>query len=499
MKFCRNRFLFVAALLLSNSFINNASAAAPVDILLRVHWLGLNQISADTNAARFMKVWQLPQTTALLAQTFYKCSRWLGGGGVTNAASGLLRPLLDDLVSSESYLEIAATNRSSATAHPSVAFAIRLSAQRARLWQTNLPSAANRVSLSQSGEWTLVGIGADSADLLESFATRIPRHTPPAATNYWLEADLAFDYLPAFVPQPVSFAIHHSSLSYIHLTVTGQAGEVVTRGTLDFSHPLDLTLPSWEIPTNLIHEPLAAFTAVRGLAKWLAGLSAWQQLQFTPPPDQAFLWAQWGMPFQTYFAFPLSAASNQLSQLANRLVQNANPWLAVNAMGSFQWQTDLTALVWKDTLIVSPILQPVVLNQRDYLIGGLFTLLPGKAIPLSAEILRPILDHTNLVYYQTELTGRLVEDDLAMSQLFRLIFHQAQLPPQAVATQCLHTIAPLLGGCTTVITQASPQQLVLTRKSTIGITALELQLLADWLESPQFPHGLHTFLAQPDQ
>jgi hypothetical protein len=30
-------------------------------------------------------------------------------------------------------------------------------------------------------------------------------------------------------------------------------------------------------------------------------------------------------------------------------------------------------------------------------------------------------------------------------------------------------------------------------------SALELYLLADWLEFPRFPHGLHTFPAPPDK
>jgi hypothetical protein len=47
--------------------------------------------------------------------------------------------------------------------------------------------------------------------------------------------------------------------------------------------------------------------------------------------------------------------------------------------------------------------------------------------------------------------------------------------------------------------RTGPAQLDFTRQSTVGFNALELHLLADWLESPQFPHGLHTFLAPPDQ
>ena len=61
----------------------------------------------------------------------------------------------------------------------------------------------------------------------------------------------------------------------------------------------------------------------------------------------------------------------------------------------------------------------------------------------------------------------------------------------------LKHVEPILGGSATVVTQTGAEQLTFTRNSTVGFTALELHLLADWLESPQFPLGLHTFIAPP--
>ncbi len=84
---------------------------------------------------------------------------------------------------------------------------------------------------------------------------------------------------------------------------------------------------------------------MRGLAPWLAAMPAWQKFQLTPPPDQAFVWAQPDNPMQTYFAAPLLAASNQLYRLSGRLVQNANPWLANYGESYFQWQTNPPSIV----------------------------------------------------------------------------------------------------------------------------------------------------------
>ncbi|HZI31781.1 MAG TPA: hypothetical protein VFF11_05535, partial [Candidatus Binatia bacterium] len=62
----------------------------------------------------------------------------------------------------------------------------------------------------------------------------------------------------------------------------------------------------------------------------------------------------------------------------------------------------------------------------------------------------------------------------------------------------LKAIERMLGTNSTEIVRISSNKLSVNRISTFGFSALELHLLADWLESPQFPHGLHTFLAPPN-
>ncbi len=534
MNFRRRIFVLFASILPVSGFAGQLASAAPADeVLARVHWLGLKQISADTNSAHFMSVWRLPQTAALAAQTLDKFSRW-PGGGATNAAGTLLRPLLADLVSSESCWELRApTNLPVSTSNLQVFLAVRLPPDRARLWQTSLANALSvltgvhpvpapngwvlrqsrapgQIEFSRAGEWTFVGWGPDTAALLSPFAARIARdNMPPAATGVWLETDLDPLHLADIFSLSARAAggegrgevgsLNISTLNHLHLIATGEGGNVVTRGTIDFSRPLDLPLPPWEIPTNLIHPPLTSFTAVRGFAPRLAAMPAWQKIGLAPPPDQAYCWAEDGIPFQTYFAAPLPGASNQVRQLADRLVRNANPWLAANAQGNFQWQTAPPGLVWKDALIISPWLIPVTVNRHDYVLGGLYPLAGWNPNPLPAEILGAVRGATNLVYYQTELTGTRVEECLFITQLFRVVFRKAQLPAAAAATVWLEKVEPLLGAGTTAMTQTGPAQLDFTRQSTVGLNALELHLLADWLESPQFPRGLHTFLAPPDQ
>jgi hypothetical protein len=61
----------------------------------------------------------------------------------------------------------------------------------------------------------------------------------------------------------------------------------------------------------------------------------------------------------------------------------------------------------------------------------------------------------------------------------------------------LKTLETRLGPCITTVTLTGPDQLSFFRKSTAGFAGAELQFLADWLESPQFPFGLYSLLTPP--
>ena len=142
----------------------------------------MKRLAAETNAASFLRMWNLPETAKLKKQTLDKLALALTGAtalesnyealavgrltpaaanqaaGTTNqppsyssqSPSGALqsainhqlstndfRPLLDDLASEESYLEVRQATNQPGT----LALAIRLDAQRMALWQTNLAAA----------------------------------------------------------------------------------------------------------------------------------------------------------------------------------------------------------------------------------------------------------------------------------------------------------------------------------------------------------------------
>lgn len=526
-----------AWLLVASSPVAWAAAPTPTHPgLARLHWLGLQHISADTNAAQFLKIWRLPETTALKQQTLDKLSRWLAGNAA-NTASAKLRPLLDDLVSSEFILQIEApTSSSSQTpdAGTQLLLAVHLSTARAQLWQSNLAAALKdltgqspvshkngwtltrsglppQIELSHQGKWTLIGVGPGIQAALTRFASRLATPATSSA-GAWLTADFppaqlgqmaasldqwlgAKSRAHAHAPGPLTLLEPvTSALKQCHLTISGKAGNVYTHGTLDLVHPWDTALPAWQVPTNYIDATVNGFTAVRGLAPWLGKLPAWRESGFTPP-DQMFFWGQSAIPFRAFVAFPLINATNQLSHLANRLESEANPWLKAHAQGIFQWHTNPPAFVWKGAMIISPWLKPIDVNHQNWLLGGLYSLSDSKSSGFPSVILHELNTTPGLIYYQVEDTGVRVDAGLFISQLFRVVFHKAQLPSGGYATQWIKKSERMLGSTTTEIRRSSSQQLDFVRKSSIGFSAAEIHLLADWLESPTFPFGLHTFTA----
>ena len=499
MNFRRAVYLFGLGCLLLSGLTARLLAATPADPqpMARVHWLGLPKVTADVNSAHFMSVWRLPQTAALVNQTLDKMSR-LPGHGATNVASALLRPLLDDLITSEFYLEVYATSNSVAEiGHRKWLLALRLPPDRARLWQANLPKALPEAVISTAGDWTVVGLGTGmAAPLPADFTARLRQ---PSKANSWLAADLTPAGFTAIFPTALSALNLQPATFNLQLTLTGDVDQVRTRVTLDFSQPLNLTVPAWKVPTNLLHQPLGSFTAVRGLGPWLATLPVWQDLQLPAPPNQVFFWSQADIHFQTFFAAPFPAATNELARLAANLAPKANPWLATHGEGSFQWQSNPPSLEWKDALLFSPFLKPIQINQREYILGGLATYLEGGPQSAPVENLSAALGTPNLLYYQVEQTGHQVAENLFVLQMMRMVFHRAQIPFTSPVAVWLKNAESCIGASTTMVTQTGRAQLTLARTSTVGFTALELHLLADWLESPQFPRGLHTFLAPPDK
>lgn len=523
----------------------NATALSP-DTTVRVHWLGKTGMQLRMGAYYLMHIWQLQVTDDLQTRTLSRLaaapSRWLAVPRErAQLADNLLGVLLKDVVLDECYLEF----RQPTNQPADLVFAIRLDPERVGNWETNLanivgllggdwptplsngprgwslhrPQPPRLLQFQRANDWAVFGAGTESNALFREICDRVRQYRDPfaaqASTN-WLEAELAPSRLAAldrqFLPLVTrlpgrSFGAKagHSSPSHITLAVAGDGANVLTRARMTFPQPLQLDLEPWTPPADLIPEPLNSFTAVRGLRPWLASCKIWNDLSLGAPPDQVYFWAVPGQVSQDYFAAPLPDASNQVNHLTAYLMTKANPWLATNGYVQFERLPDANGLSWGNMPSIRPFFKFAKTANGGAVFGGLLPdTTPGTNTqnnlyerPSRARLFAEIAAQTNLVYYDWELTATRIEPCLYIGQVARVVSRHAQLPPESTSLKWLRALQPGLGSCTTTITRTGPNQLAFDRKSTLGFTGAELQLLADWLESPQFPAGLYSLSAPP--
>jgi hypothetical protein len=484
-------------------------------VALRVHWLGRKQISADRNATNLMKIWNLPEALKLQAQTLDKFSAvpWRLLLGQTNQASArLLRSLLDDVVTQECYLEVCkATN--AADASDQLVLSVHLNADRANLWQTNVAAIAQSlggvsesnnpadwilksqrgstvIELARAGEWTVLSMAPVQSTLLNETLARInSQHTPVVvtSTNAFLEGSLDLAQL------------HNQSGSktFPRLSFALKLDEdsVVTTGELSFEGGERSQLSAWNIPTNLISASAVSITAIRGLAPYLSASKFWASLNAGSPPDQCYIWAIREFPMQTYFIAPMNKASNAVTQISEAILQKQGPWWVTNAWAGFQKSKTSDGLSWRGFPFFAPFLRSANINGENLLVGG-FLNVDMPAGPPQGDVVEGILGKTNLVYFDRELTGVRVEQWIQLGQALRLVSGASQLPGDSVSFQLLQALGSRLGTCSTEIIEAGPGKYSFARRSDIGFSAIELHVLADWLESPEFPLGTYSLLVR---
>jgi hypothetical protein len=489
--------------------------STPSDVTLRIHWLGKKEISADRNSANLMKIWDLPETLKLQAQTLGKLSQapWRLWLGQTNQTSGnLLLPLLNDVVTQECYLEARkATNAPDAPNE--IVLSVHLSADQTDLWQAKLATVmeslggtpesknpagwilrdntrSNTIEFARAGEWSVLSMAQNHSALLDETIARInSQHTPvvDAATNVFLEGfvDLA----------RLSNQSSSNALSKFSFALKLEEGSVVTTGELTLSGFEPLKLTPWNIPTNLISSNADSITAIRGFAPWLKSSPFWSNLKAGSPPDQCFVWATQESPMETYFIAPMADASNAAARITEfALRRQGPPWLT-NALAYFEKSKNANGLSWRGFPYFTPFIRSAGTNGGNYLIGG-FLDIDAPAGPPPAGVVESILSKSNLVYYDRELTSLRVAQWIQLGQAIRFIFSAAQLPGDSASFDWLKAIGAHLSSCSTEITQIGPDKLSLARKSDLGFSAIELHLLADWLESPEFPFGTYSVLVR---
>jgi hypothetical protein len=143
---------------------------------------------------------------------------------------------------------------------------------------------------------------------------------------------------------------------------------------------------------------------------------------------------------------------------------------------------------------LSPELQLHASGGVECIYGSTFPSGSTNLPPLPDALTEEILSVKKLVYYDWEITGQRIGGWLYFGQALRVMLHKPQLPHRSGSVAWMAAAASKLGNCVTEVTQMEPRHLSLVRKSGVGLNSIELHLLADWFESPDFPRGLNTLL-----
>ncbi|MDW8310431.1 MAG: hypothetical protein RMK20_13740, partial [Verrucomicrobiales bacterium] len=273
-------------------------------------------------------------------------------------------------------------------------------------------------------------------------------------------------------------------------------------GELTWSQRLAVRLEPWQIPSDLICDPIIGFTAARGIEglmqKWFAALG----LPAEAAPNQLLVWTGGAFPVQVLAAAPTPDAEKVLQSAAAVLPARFNASLSAADAGALELLTNAAnevALRWTDIPpFITPFLTVSTGSNQTHLVAGLY---PNWAVP-GASSPTALFGHltraTNLMFYDWEFTGPRAYSWRASVNVIRNVLRKPRLAAATAAVAFLNSLTNHPGNTVTELRVADSNRLTLVRESPFVFTGAELVWLAHWLESPEFPFRLRFAEAQPE-
>jgi hypothetical protein len=481
------------------------------DLILRAHFIGSEQLLKDNNAPALNEAWKLKSSADLRNRALDRFAGlpflWLNNALPKNASdqSALFRPLLDDALARESFIEW----------HVSAfSLAAKLPDARARAWDTNLrqaittwklgdPSALNHngasgweltkagtaVRFTRADDWVAVTVGPGAASVESNALAKVKQFAKPSGA--WLEGDANLTQWKGRLPVLDGF----SNLPPAHFSLSNRVDFVRTFVQFDFPKPHQWKPEPWQMPTNLIWDPLVDFTVARGISGVLDGLSFFHNLGWNPTPNQICGWGNRDFPFQLNYAVPARDVSGQLRNIEPKLRNEILRVGGANLLGYLAWDTNRINLLWRGLPLAVPVIGPFKTNNSEFAVLSFFPTTRLQDRP-PQELFGQIAGHNDLVLYDWEATPYRVTTWQQMYQLAEIATHRGLTPTNTLDQRWQTEVSPLLRDCITELHAMSPSQMTLLRKSSIGLSSFELVTLSRWIESTNFP-ALGFFPAQP--
>jgi hypothetical protein len=524
------RWLCPCAVALAPPFLC-VGTGQPDNVALRYHFAGAAELAGNTNVAIARAVFAQPSTIAFknLAlnglATNLAASLHLQTNGETAA---LLRPLLDDLLQSESM-----AGMGGASGHPiSFILAVQLDPQRTQVWRQNLRAALHgpgeevRVGkysgqqwnlggdgsfwMMSARDWLLVGRGGDLAAVRSDYLQQIQQfgRPGPELTTNWFEADVDWPRLANWFP----LTSCPLKLARTVISISAEPGSFYMTGHVIYPESIPWQLRPMSLPTNLVREPLLSFATGQDVEPYLKSDETLSRFCTNPLSDQFYFWSMSELAFQSYVAWPVNDPGKTLLKLSTQAIDALNPKLQQFDGTKLAWAPKQSRIVWLKRELIAPIVESAPTNDGQFLVATLFTLTKGTA-PAPKALWEQIENRTNLVYYDWELTGPRVRRLLTVTQvapILQMLGIGPREPGIAGATaakpaantaatpgvdprlntlrQWLLGLTPFLANTVTEVTRTSPNELTIVRNSSFVLSSLELVLLSHWLaDAPAGP------------
>lgn len=491
------RYGFGLALAVGLAVEGWAQAGAGKGVALSWEYAGYNELVKLQEQKAFVEILRRPETEALWKAGFQRIGREAAAKyskGQTNPEMvRVLSAFANDLALYENRFEL------SAATNADWILAVRLPDERHAEWSTNLWRIASHARLgtpaargtgweAQGGEtkynlqvlrekgWTIVNGGYASADAQKGFVSALGN---PAKGVLKLKAD----------PASLSQILHNEELAHapkIDLAVTPRGAGLRSEIKLNYPQDLGIKPETWRVPKDSIHEPLIAFSAVQGVQRFLKNIPYTQKLEMEKIPNQLFFWAQSITPFSLYAAGDVGNPKKVIDAFLKNALPDINQKLQNRALGHIEMNTNTYLLAWRGLPVIVPFLRPSEGADSSFLTTGLFPLGNPQPETIPAELLKQ-LNNKDLVLYDWEITEPRVRQWRTIWEARRLVGGMMVAGENALSEQWLAAIAPNLGNTITEATLVNNREIQVTRRSDSGFTALELVLLAHWLDGTDKP------------
>jgi hypothetical protein len=502
---------------------DSPSSAVDQELMARVHFVGMTQLTGNTNATKLREIAALPATATLVDRTLRVYAQSLGQLAVPAAKNNpgeigaLLQPLWPDFWRSESVFQLFGAPKQ---IHEWM-LALRLDNGRSALWSTNLwtlwmkyggakPIASGRAGyavwevanadggsfrFTAAGPWTVVSWGKAGSVRSDRLLQQLKAQAqPPVSSTNWFEVEWDLAKLPPpWQPAWLDYCAPQVP-PRAYLSVFGSGGYLRSHCSLKYPQDFNRPMQNWLVPTNIITDPVISFTVAQAFNPWLAQNDKVRMLGLQQLPNQMFMWSLSQTPFQSYVAFPLANGSNVVRQLHDKLPGFLKTLFPPNGVGAIQWQTNQATLMWNGLPFVVPYLYADRGLGGDYVVGGVFPTVATNLSPLPRELVGQVQGRTNLLYYDWEITSERLSQLQMLIPLLRLIDPQEEErlkqmpsdPQKRLGTAWIKVVQPLLGNTVTEAMLKSPREMWIQRKSLLGLNSSELYVLGNWLDSSGF-------------